>query len=56
MEDFSKAKPPTQTTITTFYSSVEPWLRPIREDEVALLQYDVRPIGHHEYFGGIKTP
>jgi len=54
-EDFSKAKPPTQTSITTFYSSVEPWLRPIREDEVALLQYDgdtvepflVPPLGRH---------
>jgi transcriptional adapter 3 len=41
MEDFSKAKPPAQTSITTFYTSMEPWLKPLREDEVALLQYDV---------------
>lgn len=41
MEDFSKCKPPAQTAINTFYTSIEPWLRPIREDEVGLLQYDV---------------
>jgi transcriptional adapter 3 len=40
-EDFSKAKPPTQVSITTFYSSVEPWLRPLREDELGLLEWDV---------------
>ncbi|KAF5349718.1 hypothetical protein D9756_008959 [Leucocoprinus leucothites] len=39
MEDFSKAKQPTQTLVTTFYSSIEPWIRPIREEDVGFLEY-----------------
>ncbi|KAJ3480389.1 hypothetical protein NLI96_g8386 [Meripilus lineatus] len=54
-EDFSKIKPPAQTTVSTFYSSIEPWLRPIKEEDVGWLEYsgdDVEPyiiprLGHH---------
>ncbi|KXN83229.1 Chromatin-remodeling complexes subunit NGG1 [Leucoagaricus sp. SymC.cos] len=38
-EDFSKAKQPSQTLVTTFYSSIEPWIRPIREEDVGFLEY-----------------
>jgi len=54
-EDFSKLKPPTQTAITTFWSYLEPWLRPIREEDVGLLEWDgdedtpfvTPPLGRH---------
>lgn len=39
MEDFSKIKPPAQTAVSTFYTSVEPWLRPIKEEDVGWLEY-----------------
>ncbi|KAF7353839.1 Chromatin-remodeling complexes subunit ngg1 [Mycena venus] len=39
MEDFSIAKPPTQTPVTTFYTSIEPYLRPIREEDVGFLEH-----------------
>ncbi|KAG6826390.1 hypothetical protein H0H92_016000 [Tricholoma furcatifolium] len=39
MEDFSKNKPPSQVTVTTFYTSIEPWLRPIREEDVGFLEH-----------------
>ncbi|KZT36199.1 hypothetical protein SISSUDRAFT_1063859 [Sistotremastrum suecicum HHB10207 ss-3] len=39
-EDFSKTKPPAQTAITTFYTWIDPWLRPIREDDLGLLQWN----------------
>jgi transcriptional adapter 3 len=39
MEDFSKAKQPSQTIVTTFYSSIEPWIRPIREEDIGFLEY-----------------
>jgi len=39
MEDFSKAKQPTQTIVTTFYANIEPWIRPIREEDVGFLEY-----------------
>ncbi|TFK45537.1 hypothetical protein OE88DRAFT_1669134 [Heliocybe sulcata] len=38
-EDFSKVKPPAQVLVTTFYSSIEPWLRPIKEEDVGFLEY-----------------
>jgi transcriptional adapter 3 len=38
-EDFSKAKQPAQTLATTFYTSIEPWLRPITEEDVGFLEY-----------------
>lgn len=54
-EDFSKLKPPAQTSISTFWSYVEPWLRPIREEDVGLLEWDgdeeipftIPPLGRH---------
>lgn len=39
MEDFSKAKQPNQVLVTTFYTSVEPWLRPIKEEDIGFLEY-----------------
>ncbi|EJF62724.1 hypothetical protein DICSQDRAFT_104269 [Dichomitus squalens LYAD-421 SS1] len=39
MEDFSKSKQPSQVLVTTFYSSIEPWLRPIKEEDIGFLQY-----------------
>ncbi|OCH88235.1 hypothetical protein OBBRIDRAFT_758549 [Obba rivulosa] len=39
MDDFSKCKPPAQVLATTFYTSVEPWLRPIKEEDVGFLEY-----------------
>ncbi|KAJ7063622.1 histone acetyltransferases subunit 3-domain-containing protein [Mycena amicta] len=38
-EDFSMAKQPPQTPVTTFYSSVEPYLRPIREEDLGYLEH-----------------
>jgi transcriptional adapter 3 len=54
-EDFSKLKPPTQIYSTTFYSYIEPWLRPIKEEDIGLLEYVpddteayvVPPLGRH---------
>lgn len=45
-EDFSKAKAPiNQVPHTTFYSSVEPWIRQIREEDVGWLEYDGDTVG-----------
>ncbi|KAH0584613.1 hypothetical protein H2248_010146 [Termitomyces sp. 'cryptogamus'] len=38
-EDFSKTKAPSQVTVTTFYTSIEPWLRNIREEDVGFLEH-----------------
>ncbi|KZT18820.1 hypothetical protein NEOLEDRAFT_1142858 [Neolentinus lepideus HHB14362 ss-1] len=38
-EDFSKAKAPGQVLVTTFYTSIEPWLRGIKEEDVGFLEY-----------------
>ncbi|KAI0317478.1 histone acetyltransferases subunit 3-domain-containing protein [Amylostereum chailletii] len=38
-EDFSKAKQPSQTPITTFYTSIEPYLRAIKEEYVGFLEH-----------------
>jgi transcriptional adapter 3 len=38
-EDFSTAKQPTQTPVTTFYTSIEPYIRPIREEDVGFLEH-----------------
>lgn len=39
MDDFSKSKQPSQTLVTTFYTSIEPWIRPIKEEDVGFLEY-----------------
>ncbi|KAI0078970.1 hypothetical protein K474DRAFT_1659664 [Panus rudis PR-1116 ss-1] len=39
MEDFSKAKQPNQVLVTTFYTSIEPWLRPIKEEDIGFLEF-----------------
>ncbi|KAF7975028.1 hypothetical protein HWV62_10661 [Athelia sp. TMB] len=39
MEDFSKAKQPSQILVSTFYTSIEPWLRSIKEEDVGFLEY-----------------
>lgn len=38
-EDFSKLKPPAQTLVNTFYSSIEPWIRGIKEEDVGFLEF-----------------
>jgi transcriptional adapter 3 len=40
MDDFSKAKQPSQVLVTTFYTSVEPWIRPIKEEDIGFLEYN----------------
>ncbi|KAF9036885.1 histone acetyltransferases subunit 3-domain-containing protein [Panaeolus papilionaceus] len=37
--DFTKIKAPTQTSITTFYSSIESYIRPIKEEDLGFLEY-----------------
>ena len=54
-EDFSNVKAPNQTAFTTFWSSVEPYLREIREDDLAMLgfkadapeSFEIPPKGRH---------
>jgi transcriptional adapter 3 len=54
-EDFSNTKAPTQTAQPTFWTSVEPYLREIREDDLAMLNfkadapesYDIPARGRH---------
>ena len=46
-EDFSKAKQPSQVLVSTFYTSLEPWLRPIKEEDLGFLEYtadEVEPL------------
>ncbi|KDR81996.1 hypothetical protein GALMADRAFT_135378 [Galerina marginata CBS 339.88] len=38
-EDFSKAKQPAQILISTFYTSIEPYIRNIKEEDVGFLEY-----------------
>ncbi|KAF7323488.1 hypothetical protein HMN09_00130000 [Mycena chlorophos] len=38
VEDFSMAKQPPQTPVSTFYASVEPYLRTIREEDLGYLE------------------
>lgn len=46
-EDFSKSRvPSSQVQVTTFYTSIEPWLRPIKEEDIGFLEYagdDIEP-------------
>ena len=39
MEDFSKAKQPAHILVSTFYTSIEPYLRPITEEDLGFLEY-----------------
>ena len=39
MEDFSKAKQPTHILVSTFYTSIEPYLRPIKEEDLGFLEH-----------------
>ncbi|KAJ6630274.1 histone acetyltransferases subunit 3-domain-containing protein [Mycena sp. CBHHK59/15] len=38
-EDFSKAKQPAQTPVNTFYTSIESYIRPIREEDIGFLEH-----------------
>ncbi|KAG2139060.1 histone acetyltransferases subunit 3-domain-containing protein [Suillus clintonianus] len=38
-EDFSKLKPPAQTLVNTFYTSIEPWIRGIKEEDIGFLEF-----------------
>ncbi|WWC67992.1 uncharacterized protein I206_101911 [Kwoniella pini CBS 10737] len=54
-EDFSNAKAPSQVAFPTFWSGVEPYLRDVREDDLAMLgfkadapeSYEMPPRGRH---------
>ncbi|KAJ8093393.1 Transcriptional regulator [Marasmius tenuissimus] len=39
-DDFSKLKPPAQILVNTFYGSVEPWVRSIKEEDIGLLEWE----------------
>ncbi|KAG9318057.1 histone acetyltransferases subunit 3-domain-containing protein [Chiua virens] len=45
-EDFSKLKQPSQIPVNTFYTSIEPWIRGIKEEDIGYLEFsgdDVEP-------------
>lgn len=44
-EDFSNTKAPNQVAFTTFWGGIEPYLREVREDDLAMLGFKVSP--HH---------
>lgn len=40
-DDFSRSKQPSsQVPVTTFYASIEPWLRPIKEEDIGFLEFN----------------
>ncbi|KAF9784356.1 histone acetyltransferases subunit 3-domain-containing protein [Thelephora terrestris] len=39
-DDFSRSKAPPQVLVTTFYASIEPWLRPIKEEDIGFLEFN----------------
>lgn len=39
-DDFSRSKQPAQVLVTTFYTSIEPWLRPIKEEDIGFLEFN----------------
>ncbi|KAJ7494378.1 histone acetyltransferases subunit 3-domain-containing protein [Mycena galericulata] len=39
MEDFTTRQSTQQTLVTTFYTSIEPYLRPIREEDIGFLEH-----------------
>ena len=38
-EDFSRSKQPSQVLVSTFYTSIEPWIRNIKEEDIGFLEY-----------------
>ena len=38
-EDFSKLKQPTTVPVNTFYTSIEPWIRNIKEEDIGFLEF-----------------
>lgn len=38
-EDFSKSKQPAQILVNSFYTSIEPWIRGIKEEDIGFLEY-----------------
>ncbi|EGN96397.1 hypothetical protein SERLA73DRAFT_186126 [Serpula lacrymans var. lacrymans S7.3] len=38
-EDFSKLKQPSQVLVSTFYASVEPWIRGIKEEDIGFMEF-----------------
>jgi transcriptional adapter 3 len=38
-DDFSKCKPPQQVPIGTYYASIEPWIRGIKEEDIGFLEW-----------------
>ncbi|KIJ63360.1 hypothetical protein HYDPIDRAFT_29612 [Hydnomerulius pinastri MD-312] len=38
-EEFSKLKQPSQVPVNTFYSSIEPWIRGIKEEDIGFLEF-----------------
>ncbi|EEB93886.1 hypothetical protein MPER_07400, partial [Moniliophthora perniciosa FA553] len=39
-DDFSKLKVPSQILVNTFYVSVEPWIRNVKEEDVGFLEWE----------------
>ncbi|KAG7086383.1 hypothetical protein E1B28_002340 [Marasmius oreades] len=39
-DDFSKLKAPAQILVGTFYASIEPWIRAIKEEDVGFLEWE----------------
>ncbi|KAK7040265.1 Transcriptional regulator [Paramarasmius palmivorus] len=39
-DDFSKLKVPGQVLVNTFYTSVEPWIRNVKEEDVGFLEWE----------------
>ncbi|KAF9228852.1 hypothetical protein BS17DRAFT_840855 [Gyrodon lividus] len=39
VEDFSKLKQPSQIPVNTFYASIEPWIRGIKEEDIGFLEF-----------------
>jgi transcriptional adapter 3 len=38
-DDFSKLKQPSQVLVATFYTSIEPWIRNIKEEDIGFLEH-----------------
>ncbi len=50
LEDFTDRKaPPNQTPTHTFWKEVESWMKPVGEEDVAWLEFDVSSPIHHAF-------